>query len=158
MKKLGLITIILVILGAFVSVKAQTVNEEKLEIRQYDAKNGCLQMPSWNKDAIQNQYQFLKRVRNDARREKCLNELEKIDFDKNELYGNKLNTGYCGYPLELEFTAVKNLDYKQFVIKISYLKPTEVCKAESSFDLWIVLPDPPRDYGVRFEIAVKEKN
>ena len=158
MKKFGLLTIILIIWGALVSNNAQTVNEEKLEIRQYDAKNGCLQMPPWNKDAIQNQYQFLKRVRTDSSREKCLNELEKLDFEKNELFGNKLKTGYCGYPSGLEFTAVKNLEYKQFVIKISYLKPTEVCQAESSYDLWVVLPNPPRDYGVRFEVTDKEKD
>jgi len=149
MKKLGLL---LIILGVFIPANAQ---ENVLESRQYDAK-GCLQMPAWNKDAVRNETEFLKRVRNDASREKCLKDLEKIDFEKNHLFGVNINSGYCRSPLGLKFTATKDVENKAFVVNISYIKPNGVCRALSSYNLWIVLPKPPSDYLARYEITELE--
>lgn len=149
MKKLGLLTIILTFI---ISANAQ---ENVLESRQYDAKD-CLQMPAWKKDAVRNETEFLKRVRNDMSRERCLKELEKIDFEKNRLFGVNLNSGYCRNPLGLKFTATKDVENKAFVINISYIKPNGVCRALSSYDLWVVLPKPPSDYLVRYEITELE--
>lgn len=151
MKKLGFL---IFTLTAFISAVAQ---ENALEIKQYDAKD-CLQMPAWKKDGISNETEFLKRVRNDASRERCLKELEKIDFEKNRLYGVNINSGYCRVPVGLKFTANKDVENKFFVVNISYLKPNGVCRALSSYDLWVVLPKPPRDYGVRYEITEIERN
>ena len=149
MKKLGLLVIIL---GVFISANGQ---EYVLESRQYNAK-ACLQMPAWKKDAIRDERGFLKRVRNDASRGRCLKDLEKIDFEKNSLFGVNLNSGYCRYPLGLKFTATKDVKNKAFVINISCIKPNGVCRALSSYDLWMVLPKPPIDYLVRYEITELE--
>lgn len=149
MKNLGLL---LIILGVFISANAQ---ENVLESRQYDAKD-CLQMSAWKKDTIREEWEFLKRVRNDASREGCLKKLEKIDFTKERLFGVNINSGYCRSPLGLKFTATKDVENKAFVINISYIKPNGVCRALSSYDLWVVLPKPPSDYLVRYEITELE--
>ena len=149
MKKLRLLTIILTFI---ISANAQ---ENVLESRQYEAKS-CLQIPAWKQDAVRNETEFLKRVRNDASRDRCLKELEKIDFEKNRLFGVNINSGYCRSPLGLKFTATKDIENKAFVINVSYIKPNGVCRALSSYDLWMVLPKPPIDYLVRYEITELE--
>lgn len=150
MKKIGLIALILT------SVICANAQENVLESRKYDAK-GCLQMRGWEKGTIREKGEFLERVRNDADRTRCLKDLEKIDFEKNTLFGVNINSGYCRSPLGLKFTAKNDFENKAFFINISYIKPIGVCRALSSYDLWVVLPKPPGDYLVRYEITELER-
>jgi hypothetical protein len=119
---------------------------------------GCFQMAALKKDLISNETEFLNSVRNDASREKCLKDLEKIDFEKNRIYGVTINSGYCRVPVGLKFTATKDVENKQLILNISYLKPNGICRALSRYDLWVVLPKPPRDYyGFRYQITEIER-
>jgi hypothetical protein len=150
MKKFGMLILVLT------SVICANAQENVLESRKYDAK-GCLQMRGWKRDTIREKGEFLKQVRDDADRGRCLKVLEKIDFEKNSLFGVNINSGYCRSPLGLKFTAKNDVENKAFVINISYIKPNGVCRALSSYDLWVVLPKPPGDYLVRYEITELER-
>ncbi len=64
---------------------------------------------------IRNDIQFLQEIRNDMSRERCLKEMEKVDFDKHDLVGFDVNSGYCQYPLGSVFEATKSVENKQLV-------------------------------------------
>lgn len=75
MLRIELIILFLTLITAF------SVNGQSLKVAQYESKD-CLRM-AWDKEnIIKNETEFLQKVRNDMSRERCLKELEKIDFEK----------------------------------------------------------------------------
>ena len=67
--------------------------------------------------------------------------------------GINLNTGYCRTPLGLKFQTVKNADEKFYALDITYFDPQgSVCRALSSYDLWILVTKLPDTYEVRFAV------
>ena len=105
---------------------------------------------------IKTETEFLDQVRKDAGREYCLENLEKINFDKKSLLGINLNTGYCRTPLGLKHQVVKNGKEKIYSINITYIAPRGSCRALSSYDLWILVPKLPDEYEVKFDIKAIE--
>lgn len=128
-----------------------SANAQNLETRQIDLK-GCIQTIFNKKFIIKDRETFLKTIRNDASRDFCLKNLEKIDFDKHTLIGIELNTGYCRTPLGLEANAVKDEAEKQYILKITYTEPQGVCRALSQYDLWLLVPKLPDNYAVKFDV------
>ncbi len=143
MKRLLLIAVLILLAGF--PAAAQT-----LEARQFDMRN-CIQTIFKEQFVITDNEAFLKAIRNDASRERCLKELEKIDFAKHSLLGVSIDSGYCGMPVGLEYKAVKDETKKQYVVEISWLGPGGICRALSQYDLWLLVPKLPEDFEVRFD-------
>lgn len=105
---------------------------------------------------IKNERDFQTAIRNDASRNYCLANLEKIDFDKNSLLGININSGYCRKPAGLEHEVIKDENNNKYIFKIRFIDPQgSVCRALSSYDLWIIVPKIPDDFNVEFEITPK---
>lgn len=126
--------------------------QEVLETKSFEMK-GCISAYRKENFIIKTETEFLEQIRKDASREYCLENLEKVDFNKNSLLGINLNTGYCRAPLGLKHQAVKNEDEKFYALNITYTDPQgRTCRALSSYDLWVLVPKLPDKYGVRFVI------
>jgi hypothetical protein len=138
-------------LGFLTILPGFSVKAQNLETRKIDLK-GCIQTYLDKSFVIKDQKTFLKEIRNDMSRERCLKNLEKIDFDKHTLVGIELNTGYCEVPLLEPVEVVKTDAEKQYIVKISYLEPDEPCRALSQYDLWLLVPKLPENYAVKFEV------
>lgn len=132
-------------------------NSQILETREVNLR-GCIQTIFDKEFIIKDRENFLKAVRNDASRDWCLKNLEKIDFDRYTLVGIELNTGYCRVPLGLTSQAVKNDMEKQYILKISYIEPQGLCRALSQYDLWVLVPKLPENYTVKFEVKGKPRS
>lgn len=145
MKKLELLTIILFILSITFLPNTQTTESKVLEIEQFDVK-GCVRMALFKDEKIiKSEAEWLTTIRRDASRERCLKDLAKIDFTKNDLVGIVINSGYCRYPLGLEYKAMQNTDTQEVNVNISYLKPDGVCRAVSHYELWLLMPKIPNE-------------
>jgi hypothetical protein len=125
-----------------------------LKTRDIDLK-GCIWTYRQQSFVIKDEAAFLKEIRNDLSRDRCLKDLEKIDFDKHTLVGIELNTGYCDAPLLEPVQVVKTDAEKKYIVKISYLEPAEPCRALSQYDLWLLVPKLPDNYTVKFEVKGK---
>ncbi|MBS1798111.1 MAG: hypothetical protein JSS81_30125 [Acidobacteria bacterium] len=136
----------------FSMLAATVAGAQALETRRVDLK-GCIRLTMKGRAIIREQAAFLKAVRDDAGRERCLKDLEKIDFEKYTLLGAQLNTGYCREPLGLDAWTLADEEKKRYVLKISYLEPEGVCRALSRYDLWVLVPRLPENYTVEFEVA-----
>jgi len=134
----------------------ETQNSQILETREVNLR-GCIQTIFDKEFIIKDRENFLKAVRNDASRDWCLKNLEKIDFDKYTLLGIELNTGYCRAPLGLTSQTVKNDAEKIYILKISYIEPQGICRALSQYDLWVLVPKLPENYTVKFEVKGKAR-
>lgn len=150
MLRIGLIIIGLALFSDF------SANGQSLKLTQYESKD-CLKM-AWNKEnLIRSETEFLQKVRNDMSRERCLKDLGKVEFDKHDLVGINVNSGYCRYPLGLAFEATKSIENKEIAVNISYLKSDGVCRALSSYHLWLLIPKMPDEYKLKFNISAREK-
>ena len=127
------------------------LSAQVLETKSFEMK-GCMWLYGKESSVIKTETEFLKEIRNDASRKFCLENLEKIDFKKNSLLGINLNTGYCRTPPGLTFQAEKNKEEKIYSVNITYFGPEGVCRALSSYDLWILVPKLPDKYEVKFNI------
>lgn len=136
----------------FSMLAATVAGAQALETRRIDFK-GCVWMDLNGRMIIRDQAAFLKAVQNGAGRERCLKDIEKIDFEKYTLLGAELNTGYCRTPLGLDAWTLADEEKKRYVLKISYLEPEGLCRAMSRYDLWVLVPRLPENYTVEFEIA-----
>lgn len=138
----------------FLNLKTPAENKpaETLETRSIDLKN-CIQTIFNTQFVIKDNETYLKTIRADASRDWCLKNLEKIDFNKYTLLGKSFSSGYCRIPLGLEYKAAKDEAAKRYLVTISYIDPRgAVCRARSQYDLWLLVPKLPADYGVKFEI------
>lgn len=131
--------------------------QKPLEISEYDGKD-CFRYGLNDNTVIRNNAEFLKSVRNDMSRERCLKDLEKIDFDKHNLVNIEINSGYCRYPLGLKYNAYELPDFKRYIFEISYIKPIETCAALSRFPLRLLVPKIPVAYEITTKISAYEKN
>ena len=131
------------------SAQAQELKHERIDIK------GCIQTYSEKSFVIKDQATFLKEIRSDMSRERCLKDLEKIDFEKHTLVGIELNTGYCRVPPLDPIQVLNEKAEKRFVVKISYTEPGEPCRALSYYDLWLLVPKLPADYTVKFDVKGK---
>lgn len=136
----------LIILCAGSSSSAQI-----LETKDFEMKN-CIQLFGRDDFVIKTQDELLKAIGNNGSLNYCLKNLEKIDFSKNSLLGTNLNTGYCREPVGLIYQAVNNEKEKIYSINITYFKPPGLCRALSSYDLWILVPKLPDKYEVKFDV------
>jgi hypothetical protein len=149
MKKYFSIFIFITVLIACAEIE---VSAQILETKDFEMK-GCIPIYGEERFTIKTEAEFLKTIRGDASRKYCLENLEKIDFDKNSLLGINLNTGYCRTPLGLKYQAVKNEDEKSYALNITYFDPQgSVCRALSEYDLWVLVPKLPDDYEVKFDV------
>lgn len=83
----------------------------------------------------------------------CLKMLDTINFDEITILGINLNTGWCRVPLGLQYQAFKIESERKYLLSISYTKPVGICRAMSSYDLWVTVPNLPRGYTVEFQIT-----
>ena len=105
---------------------------------------------------IRTEAEFQVEIRKDARPDYCTKNLEKIDFEKNSLLGININSGYCRIPAGLEYKVVKEENNRKYIFKISYIDPQgSVCRALSSYNLWVLVPKIPDGFEVEFEITPK---
>jgi hypothetical protein len=131
--------------------------QNKLETREFEMKD-CIQTIYTKQFVIKDNESYLKAIRNDASRAACLENLEKIDFDKHTLLGIDINSGYCGIPDGLKYQTVKDEAKKQYLVTISYTDPRgSLCRAMSQYDLWLLVPKLPDEYEVKFEEVKTEK-
>lgn len=138
-----------------VSVLEEKASPEILETRQIDLKD-CIQTYRRDRFVIKDNEAYLKAIRDDASRERCLKTIEKIDFDRHTLLGIEINSGYCRYPDGLQYQTVKDTEKKQYLLDISYIDPrNSVCRAYSQYDLWLFVPKLPADYEVKFEVNAR---
>jgi hypothetical protein len=129
-----------------------SISAQVLETKRFEMKN-CIPIYGEKSFVIKTEAEFLETVRNDASRKYCLENLEKIDFDKNSLFGINLNTGYCRTPLGLEYRTERNKKEKFYALNITYTDPQGAgCRALSSYDLWVLVPKLPDDYEVKFNV------
>jgi hypothetical protein len=147
--------VIIVFFIVFFSVTsyAQTTEPKSLKIldsREIKLK-GCIQTHFNKEFIIKNNTEFLNAIRNDASRKFCTENLEKLDFTKNNLVGIEINSGYCRRPIGLEAVVTDDIENKQFIIEISYAKPVGLCRALSQYDLWLMIPKIPDNYKVGFK-------
>lgn len=128
---------------------------QTLESREIDLK-GCIPTYFNKQFVIKDEATYLKAIRNDASRERCVKDVEKIDFEKNSLLGIEINSGYCRRPLGLEFQVIKDEKSKEYLFNISYDDPKgSTCRALSQYDLWILVPKVPVGFEVKFEVKPK---
>ncbi len=123
-----------------------------LETREIDLK-GCVSLRfKAYQSVISDNDTFLKAIRNDASRDRCLKDIEKIDFSRHTLLGVNINSGYCRRPVGLEYKTVKDEAKKLYTLQVSYAGPHGVCRAMSSYDLWVLVPKMPDGYEAVFEV------
>jgi hypothetical protein len=146
---------IFIFIAVLIACAEVEISAQILETKDFEMK-GCIRIYGEERFVIKTEAEFLKAVRGDASRKYCLENLEKIDFDKNSLLGINLNTGYCRTPLGLKYRAVKNENEKIYSINITYLEPRGVCRALSSYDLWLLVPKLPDEYEVKFDVKAIE--
>ena len=124
-------------------------NDNLLKTREISLA-GCIQTFTAKEFAITSNKQLLNAIRKDASRESCLENLENIDFDRFSLLGMNINSGYCRRPLELRHQVFKDDFNQKYLLSITYKEPRGVCRAISSYDLWILVPKLPAGYTVDF--------
>ncbi len=129
---------------------------QMLETRRIDLKD-CIQLIRTDKRAIFSNEEFLLAVRNDASRDRCLKDLEKIDFDKHTLLGININSGYCRVPSGLEVNAFRDDLGQEYLLSVSYLEPGGVCRHLSRYDVWVLVPKMPDGYYVNFETTARPR-
>jgi hypothetical protein len=128
---------------------------EVLSSRQIDLK-GCVQMYPTYQLVIKDETNYLNSIRHDASHEKCLKDVEKVDFEKNSLLGLEINSGYCRRPAGLEFQVLKDETAKQYLFNIGYTDPKgSVCRALSQYELWVLVPKIPDGFEVKFNVQAK---
>lgn len=134
-----------------------TKKSKNLPTREFKM-NGCVQMYRQKDYVIKSDEEFKEAIRNDASREYCLENLEKIDFGKNSLLGIDINSGYCRRPVGLEYQFLKNENDKKYILKIGFIEPGEPCRAYSSYHLWILVPKIQNNFDVEFEVKAISEN
>lgn len=155
MFKIAQFLIVTISIYGSIFAQTQTAEIEPLKIREIDLK-GCIQTIFDKQFIITTETDYLKKIRNDAGRDYCLKNLEKIDFEKESLLGIEVNSGYCRRPIGLEFQVLKNNKLKEYQFSINYTDPKEsVCRALSQYDLWVLVPKITENYEVKFNVAPK---
>lgn len=131
---------------------------QTLETREINL-NGCVQMFRSDRIVIRDKESFLKAIRNDASRERCVKDLEKsIDFGRFTLLGIDINSGYCRVPIGLGHNVIMDEAQKLYTLQVSYLAPQGVCRHMSSYDLWVLVPKMPEGYEATFEVKAVERD
>lgn len=139
-----------------VSIVDLKASPETLETRQIDLKR-CIPIYRQNQFVIKDRETYLKAMY-ETDRERCLKQVEKIDFARYTLLGIDINSGYCRYPDGLQYETVKAAENKQYLVNISYIDPRgAVCRAMSEYDLWLLVPKLPAGYEVKFEVKAREQ-
>lgn len=134
---------------------AASLKAQILETREISSEI-CIQHIFEQQFVIKDYETYLRLVRADASRDECLKKSEKIDFNKYTLLGIEINSGYCRFPLGLEYQTVKDEAKKQYLLAISYIDPrNSVCRARSQYDLWVLVPKLPDGYEVKFEVKAR---
>lgn len=129
---------------------------QALETREIDLK-GCIQLIQSHKRAILSNEEFLRAVRNDASRDRCLKDLEKIDFGKHTLLGINVNSGYCRVPAGLEVKVFRDDLRQEYLLSVSYLEPNGTCRHLSSYDVWVLVPKMPGGYYTAFQTTARPR-
>ena len=124
-----------------------------LEISPYETE-GCFIF--FDKPSIKDKAEFLKAVRNDMSRRRCLEDLAEIDFQTHSLVNFFINSGHCRYPFGLKYAAFEDALNKKYLFEISYIKPNGPCRASSRYELWLLVPKIPNDYEIESEITARE--
>lgn len=123
----------------------------QIETKPIDLK-GCINTFSGKQFAIKTQDEFSKALRNDASRDWCLKNLEKIDFEKNSLLGMGIVSDYCTRPEGLEYKVLKDAENKQYLFSVSYLKAKQLCRRLGHYHVWLLVPKIEENYSVKFDL------
>ena len=145
----ALLSILLIIVSSALTF-SQSNGDSALETQGLDLK-GCVHIRYPNKVVIRDAVTMRSQVRNDMSRDRCLELVKDLDFDKHTLVGTELNTGWCRYPL-FTYRAMKEDSRKRYLIAVTYQPPDTPCRALSQYDLWILVPKLPEQYDVDFEV------
>jgi hypothetical protein len=122
-----------------------------LETRQIDLKS-CIHFRYPAKQhVIKDEATMKSLVRNDRSRERCLELLKDIDFDRHTLVGTELNTGWCRDP-PFTYRVFKEEAKKRYLLAVVYQSTDAQCRALSQYDLWVLVPKLPEQYEVAFEV------
>ncbi|HQU81917.1 MAG TPA: hypothetical protein PKY59_02255 [Pyrinomonadaceae bacterium] len=127
---------------------------QNVESKPFDLK-GCIQTFSNGQFAIKTQNEFLKALRKDASLEWCLQNLEKIDFEKNSLIGMGITSDYCDRPAGLEYKIVQDSENKNYLFSVSYLETKQLCRRIGHYDLWLLTPKLDTNYPIKFELKTR---
>ena len=131
----------------------RNTSNEFIKTEHVDLK-GCVPMYRQDQYIINDKETYLKLLRRDTQTESCIKNAKNLNFDKFTYLGIQINSGYCRYPLGLEYKTIKNPHTKKYTLKISYIDPgNQTCRALSRYDLWVKVPKLPLRYKVKFEIS-----
>lgn len=125
-------------------------SQDTLQTEQIDISN-CISLNfNGGEKIIRDRKSLNALIRKDASKERCVLLLKDVDMDTYSLLGINLNTGWCQTPKGLKFVATKIDAEKKYILTITYLHPIGVCRALSSYDLWVKVPILPDGYQVQF--------
>lgn len=146
----------LLLLFFFAYTSVTVVSAQDLEVSQYQSDR-CLGLSLHESSVdIRTKEQFLEHVRNDASSERCLENMPEVDFEKYVLVGMDINSGYCGVPYGLEFSASENPKESTLDVNVGYANPKGVCRALSSYHLWLLIQKPAGEFELKLKIGIKE--
>lgn len=129
------------------SIAQDTLHAESVDIAY------CIHTPGGDFLWIKNREELEEKVRNDASRERCLKELQSLDMNGFWLVGTRLITGWCHIPPGLKYDAIVNHGGKECTIHVSYITPSEPCRALGMYELWLRIPDLGEDYNVQLKVT-----
>lgn len=100
-------------------------------------------------------------IRNDASRDNCIIEIQKLNIDlvKNTLVGVNINSGYCRRPPGLSAELVTNAEDLTVTVNVRYDDPGyERCAALSRFEYWLAVTKPPQGFTIKFDVGPRQTN
>lgn len=98
-------------------------------------------------------------IRNDASRDNCIIEIQKLDLDlvKNTLVGVNISSGYCGRPPGLSADVVTNAEDLTVTVNVRYDdRGYERCAALSRFEYWLAVTKPPQGFTIKVDVGPRQ--
>lgn len=133
-------------------------NKKVIESSEADLK-GCIRMYNQKEFVLRTKADYLTKIRNDAQKQSCVENAEKLEFDKYSYLGLDINSGYCRRPLGLKHEVTEDISKKIYTLKVSYIDPNgQVCRALSQYELWIRLPKILEDFDLNFKVEPEISN
>ena len=140
-----------------ICLSADAFAQDTLVTVQYDM-NRCVRLYLGDEPLIATNRETLDSIiRKGASKERCQEMLGGFDIDHFSLLGINLNSGYCREPEGLDFRVIKIDAEKKYIVEISYDDPIGICRALSSYNLWMKVPALSAGYEVEFMVSSRKR-
>lgn len=121
----------------------------------------CLPLSYGTTTIITDQNGMWSAIRNDASRDNCIIEIQKLNVDlaENVLVGTNINSGFCGRPPGLAAELETDHESLTATVKIRFDNiGYERCAAMSSFVYWIAVTKPPQGFTIKVDVGPRQIN